>query len=189
MEHIVIRGNIGAGKSTIARRVADAVGGTLVEEPVAEWRASGALAAMYKGAVAAFQPYALATRVAAYDRAVWAKKPSVMVLDRWLDDDLAFATVNLSGGDLVRYVELWNVTNRQHPLQRVFEVWVHTELDECLRRIKLRGRGEEGTITKAYLAKFANPGEADLIVDNTNRAPDEVAAAVVRAFEQWREKN
>ena len=44
-------------------------------------------------------------------------------------------------------------------------------------------------ITKAYLAKFANPGEADLIVDNTNRAPDEVAAAVVRAFEQWREKN
>jgi deoxyadenosine/deoxycytidine kinase len=186
MEHVVIRGNIGAGKSTVARRVADALGATLVEEPVAEWRASGALAAMYDGAVAAFQPYALATRVAAYRRAVWAHQPSVVVLDRWLDDDLAFATANLEAADLEGYTELWRTTNRLNPIERVFEVWIYVDTQTCLDRIRRRGRPEEASITAAYLRRFANPGDADLIVDGSRATPDEVAASVVRAFEAWR---
>ena len=184
MVHIVLRGNIGAGKSTVGREVATLLGGVFVPEPVDQWVSSGALEAMYSGQKAAFQAYALATRVANRNFIV-AHRGGIVVLDRWLDDDKAFAKANLTAAEYVAYERLWDVTAAMNDVGETWSVWLDVTVDVCLARIARRGRDEETGITAEYLRSLDRPeGAVDAIVDGEPPA-EMVAMLIVEAFCCW----
>lgn len=184
MVHIVIRGNIGAGKTTAGRLVAAKLGGTFVPEPVDEWVRSGALAAMYSGQKAAFQAYALATRVANRQFTV-GRSSNIVVLDRWLDDDKAFAVANLTTEEYAAYEALWDVTAAMNDVGVTWSVWLDVPVDVCAARIARRGRPEEVGITAGYLCSLDVFKNVDAVVSGDGE-PDQVAGAIVDAFNRWR---
>ena len=186
MQYLIIRGNIGAGKSTVATLVAEMLEATLVLEPVDEWRRSGALEAMYKGAKVPFQSYALATRVAKVAFSTLGAQTDVTVLDRWIDDDLLFATINLKGTDFAEYTKLWQQVSSMNHLVDTFTVWLDTDVKTCMERIMKRGRPEEECITEEYLNLLVAAGGSDAVVTNTNRSPHETATEIVNLFRVWR---
>lgn len=184
MVHVVIRGNIGAGKTTVGRLVAAKLGGTFVPEPVDEWVRSGALAAMYSGQKAAFQAYALATRVANRHFTV-GRSSNIVVLDRWLDDDKAFAAANLTAGEYAAYEALWDVTAAMNDVGETWSVWLNVPPAVCAARIARRGRVEEAGITEAYLRSLDVFPDVDAVVSG-ELEPETVAGAIVDAFDRWR---
>ena len=141
---------------------------------------------MYDGAKVPFQSYALATRVAKVAFETLKSDKHIAVLERWINDDLLFATANLEGVDFANYAKLWQQVAAMNRLGRTFTVWLQTDVNVCLDRIKARGRSEEAAITKEYLNNLVAPGGYDVIVDNTSRTPLETAKEIVRQFAIWR---
>ena len=164
-----IGGNIGSGKTTAGRSVAEKLGACFVPEPVEEWVASGKLAAFYRDPSKGydFQSYAMQTRVQALNARLvqWrhshdGEMPEVIVLDRWLADDMMFGKVTHERGgmseiefaeyckehaELVRWVEKCSFMRDPHT------IWLGATPETCLRRLNERGRQEEQTIELEYL--------------------------------------
>jgi len=165
----VIGGNIGSGKTTAGKAVAKALDACFVPEPVEEWVKSGRLAAFYKDPSKgyAFQTYAMQTRVQALNArlAQWRhahhdEMPKVIVLDRWLDDDMMFGRVTHQRGgmtdeEFTRYcaehADLLRSVNKCGFLQNPHSVWLEAAPETCLARLNARGREEEQTIALDYL--------------------------------------
>lgn len=181
LKALVIGGNIAAGKSTVAPLIAEELGACLIKEPVESWRRSGKLQAFYDGKLSAFefQMYVLETRSSALNVQLsrWedehdGAQPEYLVLDRWLDDDLVFATVNhqigrITDADYAEYKRRHAEISRdfRHRLD-IRVVWIGTTPEECMERIQKRGRGEEASITLEYLQALHDCRPApDLWVD------------------------
>ena len=181
----VISGNIGAGKSTVAAAAAAKLGALYVPEPVALWQATGALKLAYSH-VEVFQPFALATRVFLFNKAVaehaeaTGSLPTIVITDRWLADDLAFAAVNLRPLDYDRYVEYWEVVAAMNPIEHI-TIRIAAPVEVCLSRLRERNRAEEACVTEAYLAAVeASLPEAHHTVSNVfvEQAVDDVVAII-----------
>lgn len=194
---IVIGGNIGSGKTTAGRAVAETLGACFVPEPVEEWVQSGKLAAFYRDPSKGydFQTYAMQTRVQALNARLvqWrhahdGEMPDVIVLDRWLADDMMFGKVTHQRGgmtdaefvqyckehsDLVRSVQKCGFLKEPHT------VWLGATPETCLARLNERGRQEEQTIDLAYLRDLdgAKPKVSHTLPTDALGA-DEVAAAL-----------
>lgn len=195
MQAIVVGGNISSGKTTVAPRIAEALGACFSPEPVALWRKAGKLDAFYKGEISAFefQKYVLETRSAALQPrlAEWKRRhggglPRLIVFDRWLDDDRMFAAVNRQRGsitaeEMAEYEALHAAVKRSFDGQfsAIRTVWLDTPPEVCARRILERARPEEAGITLDYLRALdaARPASIDFRVDYREGEPPE---AIVR---------
>ena len=189
MRFVVISGNIGAGKTTAGRLAALAVDACFVEEPVKLWQESGALEMAYSGMVNAFQPFALASRIflmkkriAEYTR-LKGKPPKLVLLDRWVWDDLAFASVCLKREDFVNYAS-YHAAVVAMEWRPVTTIRFNVAVTDCYERIKRRGRAEEAHITLDYLTKIERSLPAfDHEVDGLrlDLAVNEIVAILTRA--------
>ena len=110
---------------------------------------------------------------------------STVVLDRWLDDDKAFADANLNDEEYAAYARLWDITAAMNDVGETWAVWIDAPPVVCAARIKRRGRPEEEAVTAEYLRSLDRFENVDAVVSGTDE-PEVVARSIVEAFTRWR---
>lgn len=103
---VVISGNIGVGKSKVAQQVSEFFHACYIPESISETELHDFYSDPKKHA-GKFQLKILDTRTLSLNMAIlkWrrdhkGKNPSLIVMDRWLDDDLMFAKANRELGNI-----------------------------------------------------------------------------------------
>lgn len=187
MKVFVLSGNIGAGKSSVGEAAAAVVGALFVPEPVELWQSTGGLG-MAQASSSIFQPFALASRVFGFRKAiadyesVHNEKPLIVIVERWLEDDLSFAKINLKAYDFAKYSELWKATRAMNMFTYT-TIRIQAPLDMCLDRIGRRGREEEHDVTRLYLCALESVlPNADYAVHNVHldSAVTEVVSIILK---------
>lgn len=171
---IVVEGPIGVGKTSLARRLADALGGQLLLEPVDE---NPFLERFYRkgpGAALPAQLFFLFQRAKQLEELRQSDLfASVRVADFHIDKDRLFASVNLDSEELSLYEQMYErvAPEAQQP---DLVIYLQAPVDALMRRIARRGTPHERFIDRAYLERLAeayarhyhNFDEAPLLIVN-----------------------
>jgi deoxyadenosine/deoxycytidine kinase len=145
---ITIEGGIGAGKSTVMNSLRMARPDLVfIDEPVGLWESSGLLTAMYNGTVnpGTFQIAALATRVAPLMAAIRRGARTIVTERCPYSDYRVFTQANLELGsvELKAYQMAYHSLLQAMPTMQVHIVYLRSEVDTLLERMKTRGRAAE----------------------------------------------
>ena len=157
-----LEGNIGAGKSTIMKIISNQFHDVeFVEEPVNQWQnlnGCNLLNAFYSDPKRwgfSFEFYSMLTKIQALLKAADSDKP-IIIIERSILSNKVFMDLSNDLGklDKMEYTMLINTYNFY--LENVYPqiagiIYLDTPVDECIRRITKRNRGEECTIEKSYL--------------------------------------
>ena len=157
-----LEGNIGAGKSTIMKIISNQFHDVeFVEEPVNQWQnlnGCNLLNSFYSDPKRwgfSFEFYSMLTKIQALLKAVDSDKP-IIIIERSILSNKVFMDLSNDLGklDKMEYAMLINTYNFY--LENVYPqiagiIYLDTPVDECIRRITKRNRGEECTIEKSYL--------------------------------------
>lgn len=160
---IVIDGLIGAGKSTLLALLAAALRArglrvAVAPEPVADWRATGALSLFYSDPAryaVEFQMYVFATRVRSIRLAV-AEPADVVLLERSVltDRGVFFRMAGASAVQQAMYDAWCDEWEHMLPfdLRTADFVYLRPTLPACMARVRGRARAEElsGGVTEDY---------------------------------------
>jgi deoxyadenosine/deoxycytidine kinase len=157
-----LEGNIGAGKTTILKIIGkhfkDA---EIVEEPVSEWQNLGGmnlLDSFYTNPQRwgfSFEFYSMLTKIQALLKAAESDKP-IIIIERSILSNKVFMDLSNELGklDKMEYRMLMNTYDfyllNIYP-QLAGIIYLDTPVDECIKRIAKRNRGEECNIEKSYL--------------------------------------
>lgn len=152
--YVAMAGAIGAGKSTVARMLAEVLRGRLVEEPLA---CVPSLEAFYNDP----QTYALQVQLEFMQAGAGQLKnlhpgdhsDSVFIGDYLFEKEEVFAAANLSGGEYRRWEAAYREVEPTVPKPGTV-IYVRAPVEVLLRRIARRGRSFESTITADYLARL-----------------------------------
>ena len=157
-----LEGNIGAGKSTIMKIISNQFHDVeFVEEPVKQWQnlnGCNLLNSFYSDPKRwgfSFEFYSMLTKIQALLKAADSDKP-IIIIERSILSNKVFMDLSNDLGklDKMEYAMLINTYNFY--LENVYPqiagiIYLDTPVDECIRRITKRNRGEECTIEKSYL--------------------------------------
>ena len=157
-----LEGNIGAGKSTIMKIISNQFHDVeFVEEPVNQWQnlnGCNLLNAFYSDPKRwgfSFEFYSMLTKIQALLKAADSDKP-IIIIERSILSNKVFMDLSNDLGklDKMEYAMLINTYNFY--LENIYPqiagiIYLDTPVDECIRRITKRNRGEECTIEKSYL--------------------------------------
>ena len=153
--YIAVEGPIGVGKTSLARRLADASGSTLIQE-LAD--ANPFLTRFYDDP----PRWALSTQLAflfnryRQQRALAAERESDgrgAVADYLFAKDRIFAEMNLEGDELALYREVLAVLDEPVPKPDLV-IYLEARPDVLLRRLRKRNREFERRITQQYLERL-----------------------------------
>ena len=157
-----LEGNIGAGKSTIMKIISNQFHDVeFVEEPVNQWQnlnGCNLLNSFYSDPKRwgfSFEFYSMLTKIQALLKTADSDKP-IIIIERSILSNKVFMDLSNDLGklDKMEYAMLINTYNFY--LENVYPqiagiIYLDTPVDECIRRITKRNRGEECTIEKSYL--------------------------------------
>jgi len=157
-----LEGNIGAGKSTIMKIISNQFHDVeFVEEPVNQWQnlnGCNLLDSFYSDPKRwgfSFEFYSMLTKIQALLKAADSDKP-IIIIERSILSNKVFMDLSNDLGklDKMEYAMLINTYNFY--LENIYPqiagiIYLDTPVDECIRRITKRNRGEECTIEKSYL--------------------------------------
>ena len=157
-----LEGNIGAGKTTIMKIIGQYFTSVeFVEEPVSQWQNLGGmnlLDAFYSDPKRwgfSFEFFSMLSKIKALLNAANSDKP-VIVIERSILSNRVFMDLSHELGKLEE-IEYSMLMNTYHfYLQHVYPqlsgiIYLDTPVDECIKRITKRNRGEECTIERSYL--------------------------------------
>ena len=154
--YIAIEGPIGVGKSSLARRLAEALDGELVLE---EAGANPFLERFYqdpKGAALPTQLYFMFQRVRQLEQLAQADMFSdARVSDFLMAKDYLFAQVNLDRDELKLYEQIYAKLDFEAPVPDLV-VYLQAPVDTLLFRIARRGIAYEQRISRRYLEQLAD---------------------------------
>ena len=162
-----LEGNIGAGKSTIMKIISNQFHDVeFVEEPVKKWQNLGGLNlldAFYSDPKRwgfSFEFYSMLTKIQALLNAAESDKP-IIIIERSILSNKVFMDLSYDLGklDKMEYAMLINTYNfyLAHVYPQISGIiYLDTPVEECIRRITKRNRGEECTIEKSYLNQIKN---------------------------------
>ena len=157
-----LEGNIGAGKTTMMKIIGQYFTSVeFVEEPVSQWQNLGVmnlLDSFYSDPERwgfSFEFYSMLSKIKALLNAANSDKP-VIVIERSILSNKVFMDLSHELGKLeeIEYTMLMNTYHFY--LQHVYPqlsgiIYLDTPVDECIKRITKRNRGEECTIERSYL--------------------------------------
>ena len=157
-----LEGNIGAGKTTIMNIISNHFNDVeFVEEPVKQWQNLGGmnlLDAFYTDPQRwgfTFEFYSMLTKIQALLKAANSDKP-IIIIERSILSNKVFMELSNELGklDKMEYAMLKNTykfyLDHVYP-QLAGIIYLDTPVEECIRRITKRNRGEECNIKKNYL--------------------------------------
>ena len=160
-----IEGNIGSGKTTIIHHLQRLYKDVLlVEEPIKEWQdIEGENLLKKKNEDKkrwgySFEAYVLITKMNELIKAADSDK-SIILIERCMVTDKAFFDLNVENGfsnpmEEAMFNNLYEFlsTNVYPRLNGI--IYLDTPVDECVKRMKIRGRKEEESITPEYLTQL-----------------------------------
>jgi len=173
--YIVIEGNIGAGKTTLASRIAGEFNARLILEHFAD---NPFLPKFYDNPEKYAFPLELSFLASRYRQLREELEPQDLfstftVADYYFVKSLIFAASTLSGDEYNLYRQIFYIIYSSIPRPDIF-VYLHLNPDRLLRNIEKRGRLYEKSITIEYLQKIQesyftffrqNSGNRYLIID------------------------
>jgi deoxyadenosine/deoxycytidine kinase len=176
--YVVIEGNIGAGKTTLAGRVADQFNAHLVLEHFAD---NPFLPKFYDDPEKYSFPLELSFLASRYKQLKEELVPqdlfrSFTVADYYFMKSLVFAASTLKGDEYNLYRQIFYIIYGSLPKPDIY-VYLHLSPDRLLKNIERRGRIYEKSITKEYLQKIQdsyfsffkqNPVNKYLVIDINN---------------------
>lgn len=157
-----LEGNIGAGKTTIMKIIGDYFSQVeFVEEPVKQWQNLGGmnlLDAFYTDPQRwgfSFEFYSMLTKIQALLNAAKSDKP-VIVIERSILSNRVFMDLSHELGKLEEMEYRMLINTYDFYLEHVYPhlsgiIYLDTPVDECIKRITKRNRGEECGIERSYL--------------------------------------
>lgn len=149
---IVIEGNIGAGKTSLAKMLSKDLKGRLILERFAE---NPFLPKFYKEPPRWAFPLELSFLADRYKQLKEELlQPSLfdqyIIADYYFMKSLIFSKETLAEDEFNLYKQLFEIIYHSIPKPNLF-VYLHAPIDKILKQIKLRGRSYEQEISKEYL--------------------------------------
>ena len=157
-----LEGNIGAGKTTILKIIGKNFKDVeFVEEPVNQWQNLGGmnlLDSFYtdpKRWGFSFEFFSMLTKIKALLNAANSDKP-IIIIERSILSNKVFMDISEELGKLDKMEYRMLMNTYDFYIQHVYPqlsgiIYLDTPVDECIRRITKRNRGEECSIEKSYL--------------------------------------
>jgi len=176
--YVVIEGNIGAGKTTLASKIADQFNARLILEHFAD---NPFLPKFYEDPEKYSFPLELSFLASRYKQLQEELVPQDLfkaftVADYYFMKSLVFAASTLNGDEYNLYRQIFYIIYGSLPKPDIF-VYLHLTPDRLLQNIERRGRNYEKSITSDYLQKIQdsyftffkqNPENKYLVIDINN---------------------
>jgi deoxyguanosine kinase len=176
--YLVIEGNIGAGKTTLASRIAEQFNGRLILERFAD---NPFLPKFYQDPDKYSFPLELsflASRYKQLNEELGSQDlfKSFTVADYYFMKSLVFAASTLKGDEYSLYRQIFYIIYSSLPRPDIY-IYLHISPERLLENIKKRGREYEKSITCEYLQKIQdsyftffkqNPENRYLVIDINN---------------------
>jgi deoxyguanosine kinase len=173
--YVVIEGNIGAGKTTLAKRIAEQFNANLILEHFAD---NPFLPKFYENPDKYSFPLELSFLAGRYRQLKEEVTPgdlfkSFTVADYYFMKSLVFAASTLKGDEYNLYRQIFYIIYGSLPKPDIY-VYLHLNPDKLLYNIERRGRPYEKSITREYLQKIQesyfsffkqNPENKYLVID------------------------
>jgi len=153
--YVVIEGNIGAGKTTLANRIAEQFNARLILESFAD---NPFLPKFYNDPEKYSFPLELSFLASRYKQLKEELVPQDLfkaftVADYYFMKSLVFAASTLNGDEYNLYRQIFYIIYGSLPKPDIF-VYLHLTPDRLLQNIGKRGRSYEQSITESYLQKI-----------------------------------
>lgn len=152
-KYIVIEGNIGAGKTSLAKKLASSFSGKLVLEEFAE---NPFLAKFYEDPsrfALALELSFLAERYKQLDQIIDNQNGQLIISDYHIRKSLLFAKANLSGAELSLYNSFFDIIS-SHITEPELLIFLKRDVKQLQENISKRGRDYEKNISDEYLLKI-----------------------------------
>jgi deoxyguanosine kinase len=176
--YVVIEGNIGAGKTTLATRISEQFNARLILERFAD---NPFLPKFYNDPDKYSFPLELSFLASRYKQLKEELVPQDLfraftVADYYFMKSLVFAASTLTGDEFNLYRQIFYIIYGSLPKPDIF-VYLHLSPERLLQNIEKRGRNYEKSITKEYLQKIQesyftffrqNPDNKFLVIDIEN---------------------
>ena len=173
--YVVIEGNIGAGKTTLASKIAGQFNARLILESFAE---NPFLPRFYEDPEKYSFPLELSFLASRYKQLREELEPqdlfsSFTVADYYFAKSLIFAASTLKGDEYNLYRQIFYIIYSSLPRPDIY-VYLHLNPDRLLKNIEKRGRQYEKSITAEYLRNIQesyfsffrqNPENTYLVID------------------------
>ena len=154
-KYIVIEGNIGAGKTTLAKWLAEEYQANLLLEKFSD---NPFLPRFYNDP----EKYAfhvelsfMATRYQQLINELPYKNlfKTFTLADFYFAKSILFAKITLSDPEFVLYRQIYNIIYKSIPKPDLY-IYLHVDVDQLMKNIQQRGRDFEGNINPDYLKKL-----------------------------------
>ncbi|MFO0357881.1 MAG: 2-amino-4-hydroxy-6-hydroxymethyldihydropteridine diphosphokinase [Sphingobacteriaceae bacterium] len=148
---ICVEGNIGSGKTTLAKALAKKLNATFVGERFEE---NALLPLFYKNAKTYALPLETSFLMERFNQLATAliDRKNTIVCDHSIYKCLWFAKANLNRTDLKYFKNLYETIEKKLPVPHLI-VYLNTSTSNLQNNIAKRGRSYEKTITSTYLSK------------------------------------
>lgn len=160
---LVVEGNIGAGKSTFLKILANYLDICPVFEPNQRWQdvdGDNLLDLFYKDTprwAYTFQSYAFVSRTISHEQTIKAAQQSVLVLERSVFSDRYCFAKNIFEMGAMNHLE-WQLYKEwfawlvyQYTVLPTGFIYLRTSPEVCYERMRRRSRSEESTVSLDYL--------------------------------------